>query len=136
MGDIHASKGGQKRSPPSLKCGSAFACAILVTKEASESSKFIIAPESLGEPSSESWVSPPSSDEVTHGTPMKCMFNYLDEVLTHSTIFVKSFTFSPQELSGGDPKESPSLALVVGGRRVPPLTFHLCKLICLPHIMI
>lgn len=69
--------GGRKRSPLSSKGGFSLACIILVTENTLVSLDFITAPKSLDDPSRESWVLPPSPIEVTHGTHVKCMFNFV-----------------------------------------------------------
>lgn len=72
-------------------------------------------------PSNESQVQPSPSIEVKHGTPMKCMFNSLDEVSALSAIFTKSLTLAPQEVDGEDLVGPSSLSLVAGGSNAPPL---------------
>lgn len=48
-----------------------------------------------------SQVPPLSPTQLTHGTPVKCMFNSVDDVSALSVIFGRSMTSTSQELSGG-----------------------------------
>lgn len=110
-----ACNGGQKKGSPSSKGGFALACVILVMEEALTSLKFITTLESFGDPSNGSRAPPPSPIELMHGTLVRCIFNFVDDVSVLSMIFLKLFTFTSEELSGEDLEGPSSLAFIVGG---------------------
>lgn len=109
------------RSPPSSKGCPMLACAILVIEKVSASHELVTTPKSLDNPSSESSVPSFPFVEVTHGTPMNCMFNSMEKILTLSKKFVKSLTIALEEPSGEDHAGPSSLVLIVGGLEVSPL---------------
>lgn len=112
---------GRKRSPPSSQGGPVMTCYVLVTKPVPASPEFVTTPESFKKPSGESQAQHVLSTKNRHGAPMGCMFNFMDEVLTLSAIFMNLLNLTPQDLSGEDLEGPSSLALVARSSDAPPL---------------
>lgn len=117
--DNLTSNGGWKKGSPSSREGFALACIILVTEASLTSLEFLTVP--LDEVNGGSQVPPSSPAQLTHDTPVKCMFNSIDDVPNLSVIFARSMNFTLQGLSEGNLEVPSSLALVIRESEGAPL---------------